>query len=165
MKGFLKSPLGLVVALALTASGACKRSPEAAGQPAGQGTPVGEASSSAPKENASASIEAVEPVDLEVGRALKPDNHVADKSTRFQPGDSVYIVVMSKGSVSGVRMEAVVSYQTGAMVYDSSRVVDLKGPAATVFQASNPSGWPVGKYQLRVMIAGKSYRTWDFEVK
>ena len=165
MKGFLKLPFALVVALALAGGVACKRSPEAAGQPAGQGTPVGEASGSGPKENASASIEAVEPVDLEVGRTLKPDNHVTDKSTRFQPNDSIYIVVMSKGSVSGVRMEAVVSYQTGAMVYDSSRVVDLKGPAATVFQASNASGWPVGKYQLRVMIAGKSYRTWDFEVK
>jgi hypothetical protein len=165
MKGFLKSPFALVVALALAASVACKRAPEAAGQPAGQGTPVGEASGPAPKENASASIESVEPVDLEVGRALKPDNHVTDKATRFQPSDSVYIVVMSKGSVSGVRMEAAVSYQTGAMVYDSSRIVDLKGPAATVFQASNSSGWPVGKYQIRVMIAGKSYRTWDFEVK
>jgi len=165
MTGFLKSPLVLVVALALAAGSSCKRSPEpaASGQPVGQGAPAGEAASS--KENASATIEAVDPLDLEVGRALKADNHVTDKSTRFSPNDSVYIVVMSKGSVSGARMEAIISYQTGAMVYDSTRVVDLKGPAATVFQASNASGWPVGKYQLRVMITGKSYRTWDFEVK
>jgi len=167
MKGSLKLALVLAVALALAAVSACKRTPEAAGngQPAGQGAPAGEPAGSAPRENASASLESVDPVDLEVGRSLKGDNHVTDKATRFQPNDSVYIVVVSKGSVSGAKMEAVISYQNGAMVYDSTRVVDLKGPGTTVFQASNSSGWPAGKYQLRVMIAGKSYRTWDFEVK
>jgi len=165
MKGFLRSPFALVVALALAASVSCKRSHEAAGQPAGQGSPTGEAAAPSPKENASATIEAAEPVDLEVGRSLKPDNHVTERSTRFQPNDTIYIVFLSKGSVSGVRMEAAISYQTGAMVYDSTRVVDLKGSASTVFQASNPSGWPAGRYQMRFMVAGKSYRTWDFEVK
>jgi len=163
MKGVSKLPV--VLALALAASWSCKRSPEAAGAgpAAGQGVPVGEAV--AAKENPSATIEAVEPVDLEVGRMLKADNHVADKGTRFASNDTIYIVIVSKGSVSGVKMQALMSYQTGAMVYDSNRIVDLKGPGTTVFQASNPSGWPVGKYQLRIAVAGKTYRTWDFEVK
>jgi hypothetical protein len=164
MKGVLK--LTLVLALAAAASWSCKRSSEAAGGgPEGQGAPAGEKGSASTKVNPAATIEAVDAVDLEVGRSLRADNHVADKSTRFQPNDTVYIVVVSKGTVSGAKMQVIMSYQTGAMVYDSTRVVDLKGPSTTVFQASNPSGWPPGKYQLRVVIAGQSYRTWDFEVK
>jgi hypothetical protein len=163
MKGVLK--LTLILGLALAGGVSCKRSQEAARPSGSEGSGTTKAEAASPKESSSASLEAVEAADLDVGRALKADGRVTDRLTRFSPNDTIYVVVVSKGSVAGVKIQTLISYQTGAIVFDSSKVVDLKGPTTTAFQATNSSGWPVGKYQLRVVIAGKSYRTWDFEVK
>lgn len=175
--GVLKGLLVGAVAAAATLS--CnKPSTEAAGgapPPAAvssAGTPAASAgstaSSSSPQAvaNPSATLEAAQLVDLEVGKALRPDGHVAESTTSFKPADPIHIVLVSKGTVSGAKIQAVVSFQNGATLYDSSRVVDLKGPGTTTaFEATSAAGWPVGKCQLRILVSGKSYRTWDFSVK
>jgi hypothetical protein len=167
MRSLFRIPVALALGLFAVWAVSCKRpATEAVGS-----APSGEvAKSSAPtgsevKWDPSVTVEAVEPVDLEVGRSIKPDNHVAESVLVFKPTDTMHFVLVSKGSVSGVKVQVIVSFQNGQSVFDSSRVVNLSGPTATELHASNPGGWPVGKYQARVLINGKSYRTWDFEVK
>lgn len=160
-------PVVLALGVFAVWAASCKRSATEAVGPA----PSGEvAQSSAPtgsevKWDPNVTLESVEPVDLEVGRSVKPDNHVVESTLVFKPADTIHFVLVSKGSVSGVKVQVVGTFQNGAPVFDSNRVVNLSGPTATDLRASNPGGWPVGKYQARVLINGKSYRTWDFEVK
>jgi hypothetical protein len=170
----MRGVFGALVVCAIAAIGllSCgKSSTESAGTApppaaAPAGTPASTSAASQAVANPNATIESVEPVDLEVGRALKADGHVAESVTLFKPTDPVHIVLVSKGTVSGAKIQAVVSFQNGVTLFDSSRVVDLKGPGTmTAFEATSASGWPVGKCQLRILIGGKSYRTWDFSVK
>lgn len=167
MRSFFRIPVVLALGVFAVWAVSCKRSSsEMTGSaPSGEAAKAEAPSGSEVKWDPNVTLESVEPVDLEVGRRIKPDNHVVESALVFKQADTIHFVLVSRGSVSGVKIQVVVTFQDGAPVFDSSRIVNLSGPTATDLQASNPGGWPVGKYQARVLINGKSYRTWDFEVK
>ncbi|MGH9317237.1 MAG: hypothetical protein ACRD1P_09030 [Thermoanaerobaculia bacterium] len=167
MRSVLRIPVAVALGVFAVWAVSCKRSStETAGStPSGDAAQPAAAAAVEVKWDPNVTLESVEPVDLEVGRSVKPDNHVAEPALVFKPADTIHFVLDSRGSVSGVKIQLVVTFQTGAPVFESNRVVNLSGPTATDLHASNPGGWPVGKYQGRVLINGRSYRTWDFEVK
>jgi hypothetical protein len=167
MKSILRIALVFALGAFLLGGTSCKRSTSETAGP----TPAGGTTSSAApattdaQPNPSVTIELVDPVRLEAGRALKPDNRVVEPVTVFKPNDTIYFVLVSNGKASGVKMRVMATDQRGASVFDSTRVVDLNGPSANEIHASKPGGWQVGRYQARLYIGDKSYRTWDFEVK
>lgn len=156
MKRTQRTSLVLWVGLALLVSPACKRGSEQAGNPSGGPEPPW---------NESVTMEQVHPVNIELGRGLRKDNHVAEPALVFRPNDSFDFAVVTEGTAAGPKIAAVVTYQTGAPVFETSRVVNLEGPAVTAFRASNVDGWRVGKYQLRILVNGESFGTKDFEVQ
>jgi hypothetical protein len=166
MKSLLRISLVFAVAAFFLEGISCKRSTS---ETAGQTSSGATTSSAAPgktdgQPNPGATVEKVDPVRLEAGRALK-DNRVVEPVTVFKPNDTIYFVLVSNGTASGASLHVLVTDQRGVPVFDSTRVVDLNGPSATEIHASKPGGWPVGRYQARLYIGDKSYSTWDFEVK
>ena len=163
MRSVFRIPVVAALGLFAVWAVSCKRSETAGAAPSGGAQPA--AAAPEVKWDPGITLEAVQPVDLQAGRNLKPDNHVVEPATLFKPADTIHFVLDSRGTVSGVKIQLVITYQNGASVFESNRVVNLSGPTATALNASNPGGWPVGKYQGRVLVNGHSYRTWDFEVK
>ena len=109
---------------------------------------------------------AVEVTNIDLGRSLKPDLTISDKTTSFSPGDQIYAVVETKGSgptTLGTRW----TYQDGQVVHEDSRTISPNGdqPVRTEFHISKPDGWPAGKYHVVVMVNGTTADTKDFEVK
>src|SRR2546423_6901604 len=109
---------------------------------------------------------AVSVTEIDVGRSLKPDLTIDDKTATFHPADAIYASVETKGS-GPATLEARWTFQDNQVVDHVSRTISLNGknPARTEFHVSKPDGWPVGKYHLVVMLNGTTAGTKDFEVK
>jgi len=109
---------------------------------------------------------AVKVTNIDLGRSLKPDLTISDKTTTFHPNDAIYAVVETKGS-GPTTLATRWTYQDGQVVHEDSRTISPNGdqPVRTEFHISKPEGWPAGKYQVVVMVNGTTADTKDFEVK
>jgi hypothetical protein len=100
---------------------------------------------------------------IQLGRALNPDNSVANHTTTFKPLDTMYVSILTpergRGTI-GVRW----TYY-GRLISDPSREVVYRGPAATEFHIQNSSGFPPGDYSVEVFLDGQSVGKRDFRVE
>ena len=102
----------------------------------------------------------------DLGRSLKPDLKIDESASAFKPTDVIYLSVETKGTGSAT-LGARWTYQDGQVVNESSRTIAPAGdePTRTEFHISKPTGWPVGKYHVVVMLNGTTAAQKDFEVK
>jgi hypothetical protein len=117
-----------------------------------------------PKKASGAGAVSVSEIDL--GRSLKPDLKIDDKSATFHPTDVVYLSVETKGS-GPATLATRWTFQDNQVVNESSRTISPTGnqPARTEFHVSKPEGLPAGKYHVVVMLNGTTAGEKDFEVK
>ena len=89
---------------------------------------------------------------IQIGRAINPDDSVGSPSTLFKPNETIYVAVLTdaagKGTIS-------VKWMYGDRVIDEpTKQVSFKGPGATAFQMQNSGGFPPGSYSVEVFVDG-----------
>jgi hypothetical protein len=75
----------------------------------------------------------------------------------FAPGDTMYVSIDTTGSGTA-KLDAKWTYRRGdkvAVVKEESMTINATGPATNEFHVSKPDGWPVGDYEVEVMLDGK----------
>jgi hypothetical protein len=111
--------------------------------------------------------EAARVTDVELGSAIGADRRIADDrgTDDFRPNETIYAVVETDGAASGSRLTARWTYQDGQVVDETTQTIAASGPNVTEFHISKPDGFPVGNYQVEILLDGRSVERKDFEVK
>ena len=99
---------------------------------------------------------------IQLGRSLNPDSTVASFTTRFAPGETVYVSVATTGVGSGTI--SVRWMYAGRVIDEPKKQVSYRVPAATEFHLQSPSGFPPGDYTAEIFLNGQSAGTRAFRV-
>lgn len=97
---------------------------------------------------------------IQVGRSLNADNTVANHTTAFEPGDTVYVSVLTIGTGSGI--VGVRWTYAGRVVGEPTK--EVRGEAATEFHLQNAGGFPPGDYTVEAFLDGQPAGTRLFRV-
>ncbi len=131
--------------------GACGKKPEPAPAPAPAPAPVVEpAPAPAPVGVAISSVT--------TGSAIGADKKVTTATDSFAKTDTLYASVDTTGSGTAT-LAAKWTFRKGdkvAVVKEDSMTIDAAGPSTNEFHVSKPDGWPVGDYEVEVMLDGQS---------
>jgi hypothetical protein len=100
---------------------------------------------------------------IQLGRSLNADGTVAGHTTRFAPGDTVYVSVLTSGAGSGtigVRWTL-----AGRVLGEPKKQVSYRDVAATEFHLQSAGGFPVGDYKVEVFLDDQPVETREFRVE
>jgi hypothetical protein len=100
---------------------------------------------------------------VDLGSAIGADKRITAATSTFKPTDTIYASVVTAGSAPKATITAKFTYEDGQVVNESSQ--DVAGAGVTEFHISKPDGWPAGKYQVEILLDGKSVATKPFEVQ
>ena len=151
------------LALALVAVGlvACKKDPPPAPAPA-------PAPKSAPAPAPAPAPAGVSVSSATLGSEIGPDKKVTAPKESFAKGDTIYVAVDTAGSGSAtVKAKWTFIGKDGKSVpvKEDTQTIQATGPSTTEFHVSKPDGWPVGDYQVEVLVDDKPVQTKRFTVK
>jgi hypothetical protein len=107
----------------------------------------------------------VQVADVTLGRGIGGDKRVTNQTDTFGARDTIYASVRTTGTGSGTQLTVRWTYQDGRVVDERSETISPTGEAYTEFHIAKPSGWPIGKYTLRVLLNGSEVQTKDFTVR
>jgi hypothetical protein len=107
---------------------------------------------------------ALKVADINLGRSIAADKSVADESDSFRPEDTFYVSVRTEGSAPNATLKARWTYEGGQVVDESTQSIAPSGPAVTEFHVSKPDGWPLGRYEVEVLLNGASAGRKEFKV-
>lgn len=107
----------------------------------------------------------VQVADVTLGKRVDANKRVGDQADTFKPGDTIYASVHTTGTGSGAQLVARWTFQDGQQVDERTETISPTGDAYTEFHISKPSGFPVGKYTLHLLMDGKEVQTKDFTVQ
>ena len=102
-----------------------------------------------------------------LGKAIGTDKRVTAPLDTFSKNDTIYTVVETTGS-GNAAFKTKWTYHKGdaaAVVEKNEQTVLATGPAITEFHVSKPDGWPVGNYQVEVLLNDASTGVHKFTVK
>lgn len=100
---------------------------------------------------------------LQLGRSLNADATVANHTTRFAPGDTVYLAVLTTGAGKGTIK---VRWKFGdRIVGEPAKAVAYRDVAATEFHLQSADGFPVGDYTVEAFLDGQSVGIRKFRVE
>lgn len=100
---------------------------------------------------------------IQLGRSLNADNTVAGHTTRFEPGDSIYVSVLTAGS--GSSTIAVRWMYRGRVLGQPQKRVSYADVAATEFRLQSAGGFPLGDYTVEAFLDGQPAGTREFRVE
>jgi hypothetical protein len=100
---------------------------------------------------------------LQLGRTLNSDNTVANITTRFKMGDSIYAAALTNETGAST-ITARWSFN-GRVVSDTDKKVSYKGQAATAFEFKSADGFPPGDYKVEILVDGQPAVERDFRVE
>ena len=92
------------------------------------------------------------------GKALGADKKVTPATETFAAGTRCWAVSIDTNGSGTAKLDAKWTYHKGdkvAVVKEESMTIHSTGPATNEFHVSKPDGWPVGDYEVEVMIDGK----------
>jgi hypothetical protein len=104
---------------------------------------------------------------VSLGKSVGADKKVTAASEVFAKRDTIHASVDTNGTGSAT-LAAKWTYSKAdktAPVKEDSATITPTGPATTDFHISKPDGWPVGNYQVEILIDGKSVATKPFKVQ
>lgn len=163
----MKTSLATAAAAALWGSLAlagCKKDEPATPPPTASEAATTPAATPAPTERAAVSVTTVD-----LGNAVGGNQRVAAPMTTFSPGDTIYASVATSAADAGAPARGTLAarwtYQDGQVVDALSKDYAFTGSGNTVFQISNPDGWPAGTYKVEIMLDGNVVQTRQFEVR
>lgn len=100
---------------------------------------------------------------IQLGRSLNADSTVANHTTRFETGDTVYVSVLTAGAGSGVI--GVRWMYAGRVIDEPKKQVSYRDVAATEFELRSAAGFPPGDYTVEVFLDGQSVGVREFRVE
>jgi hypothetical protein len=100
-----------------------------------------------------------------LGRTVGPDKKVLKETDTFATGDTIFASVHTIGSSPNSFLVARWTYQDGQVVNETSENISPTGDSYTEFHVSKPSGWPRGKYTVKILANGQEVQSKDFTVK
>jgi hypothetical protein len=104
--------------------------------------------------------------DIQVGKAVGSDKKVSDQTTSFGVRDTMYVAVITDGAAKDAKLTTKWTFNGKQVVNQSTQSISpTGGTTATEFHVNKKSAWPVGKYQVEVLLNGVSAGTKDLEVK
>lgn len=115
-------------------------------------------------EKARGGTAALSVTDIELGRSIRPDLSIGDRTDDFRATDVIYASVGTTGT-GPATLVARWMFEGNQLVTETSQAISPNGPARTEFHLSKPGGLPAGRYRLDVMLNGTQAATKDFEVK
>jgi hypothetical protein len=101
---------------------------------------------------------------IELGNALNAQKHVAQPTTKFSPGDTLYVSVVTEGTSPSATLGAKWTYGGTTLIKQDTQTIATTGSAATEFHAAKPGGWPSGKYRVEISVDGSPGGVKEFEV-
>lgn len=161
----------LTLAVGLLALSACKKE-EAPPAPTPPPAPVAAPAPTPPPapEPVPAPTETAAPAPVSVtsltlGSQVGEDQRVLEGKVQFAPSDTIYASVTTDGVGSNVSLTAVWTYGDGQKVDETTQTLNPTGPMATAFMIQKPDGWPVGKYNVAILLNGVETQASRFEVQ
>ncbi len=104
--------------------------------------------------------------EVDLGKRVGTDNSITDETDDFGTRDTIVAVVKTEGTpAAGATLVARWTFQDGQVVDERTETISPSGEAYTEFHISKPSGWPAGKYTLRVLLNGSEVQTKEFTVR
>ncbi|HEX6133518.1 MAG TPA: hypothetical protein VFZ24_06130 [Longimicrobiales bacterium] len=112
-------------------------------------------------------VEGLRVTEVDLGNAIGPDRRITDDRATddFRPNETIYAVVETEGAATGSTLTARWTFEDGQVVDETTQTISPTGPAVTEFHISKPDGFPVGSYQVEILLNGSSVERKDFEVK
>jgi hypothetical protein len=100
---------------------------------------------------------------IQLGRSVNADGTVANHTTSFAPGDTVYVSVQTAGVGSGTI--GVRWMYSGRVIGEPKKDVAYRDVAATEFHLQSSTGFPPGDYTAEVFLDGQSFGVKEFRVE
>lgn len=98
-----------------------------------------------------------------LGRSIGADKKVVEEIGNFAPGDTIYASVETEGAGSGT-LAARWTFEDGQVVDESSHPIG-GGAQVSEFHVSKPDGWPVGHYEVVILLNGQEADRKGFDVE
>ncbi len=104
---------------------------------------------------------------ISLGKAIGADKKVSAPTDTFGKADTIYASIDTTGAGSATLKAKWTYHKDGkvAMVKEDTQTIYPTGPATSEFHVSKPDGWPVGDYEVEVLVGDKSAGTKKFSVK
>lgn len=102
-----------------------------------------------------------------LGGAVGADKKVTQAKESFAKGDTIYASIDTSGGGTAT-LKARWTYISGGKsvpVKEDSQTIQATGPSTTEFHVSKPDGWPVGDYQVEILLNDKVVQTKKYSVK
>jgi hypothetical protein len=148
-----------LLALAVVAVGlvACQKEPPPAPPP----------KTSAPAPAPAPAPAAVSVASATLGAAVGADKKVTQAKESFARNDTIYVSVDTAGSgTADLKARWTYTHEGKAVpVKEDTQTIVATGPSTTEFHVSKPDGWPVGDYQVEVLLGDQPVQTKKFSVR
>jgi hypothetical protein len=103
-------------------------------------------------------------VEIDLGRAIGPDNRVIEPTDEFRASDTIYASVVMVGRADAATLAARWSRSSGAVVDETVRTVSPVGETIAEFHLVQPAGWQKGRYRVEILLDGTTVGREEFEV-
>ena len=103
-------------------------------------------------------------VEIDLGRAIGPDNRVIEAADEFRITDTIYASVVMVGRANEATLKARWTQVSGDLVDETVRTVTPVGETITEFHLVQPAGWQKGKYRVEILLDGTTVGREDFKV-
>ena len=108
---------------------------------------------------------ALQVTDVTFGRNVGADRRVTNPADSFSARDTIYASVHTIGAAPNAILVTRWIYQDGQVVNENNENISPSGDAYTEFHVFKPSGWPAGRYTVKVLMNGQEVQSKDFNVK
>ena len=103
-------------------------------------------------------------VEIDLGRAVGPDNRVIEPTDEFRITDTIYASVVMLGSANAATLKARWSQTSGEVIDETVRTVTPIGETITEFHLVQPAGWAKGKYRVEILLDDAPVGREEFEI-
>ena len=125
-----------------------------------------------PKTSAPAPAPAPAPAAVSVsgaalGSAVGADKKVTQAKDSFARNDTIYVAVDTAGSgTANLKARWTYTHEGKSVpVKEDAQTIQATGPSTTEFHVSKPDGWPLGDYQVEVLLNDQVVQTKRYSVK
>jgi hypothetical protein len=103
-------------------------------------------------------------VEIDMGRAIGPDNRVIEPVHEFRTNDTIYASIVMRGQADAATLIARWKQASGKLVDETVRTVSPVGETIAEFHLVQPSGWAKGAYTVEIVLDGAKVGEAEFEV-
>ena len=103
-------------------------------------------------------------VEIDLGRAIGPDNRVIEPADEFRTNDTIYASVVMVGRADAATLKARWLQASGQVLDETVRTVSPVGETIAEFHLVQPAGWQKGSYRVEILLDGSTVGREEFEV-